>query len=77
MKGSAVAVRQAAAHERAAVESSLDEFARLVAAVGASVVSRVLQERDKPGPALFIGRGRAERLARTLADASHDEERAS
>lgn len=80
VKGSAVAVRQAAARERVAIiglvfgsrrritiESSLDELARLVSAAGALVVSRVVQERQKVDPALFIGRGRAELIARAFA----------
>ena len=85
VNGSAVAVRQAAARERVAIiglylgrhrsasfESSLDELAGLVKAAGASVVSRVVQERRKPDPLFFVGRGRAEVLARTFAEADVD-----
>ena len=85
MKGSAVAARHAVARERAAivglqlgmsrrtaVESSLDELGGLVDAAGATVVWRVIQERAKPDPALFIGRGKAESLARALEEAEVD-----
>ena len=80
VKGSAVAVRQAAARERVAIiglvfgsrrrvtiDSSLDELARLVSAAGGVVVSRTVQVRQKADPALFIGRGRAELIARAFA----------
>ena len=85
MTGSAVAARDAVARERAAivglqlgagrrgvVESSLDELAGLVRAAGATVACRAVQERPKPDPALFIGRGKAEVLARAAAEAEVD-----
>ena len=43
---------------------SLDELARLAETAGAEVVGSFLQKRDRPDGALFIGRGRAEELAR-------------
>lgn len=79
--GSAVEARPAVARERAAivglhfgrnrraaVESSLDELAALLDAAGAAVALRAIQERPKPDPALFIGRGKAESLSRALAE---------
>lgn len=43
---------------------SLEELRRLAETAGAEVVGMFLQKRDKPDSALFIGRGRAEELAR-------------
>ena len=45
-------------------EGSLQELARLADTAGAEVVGMFLQKRDKPDTALFIGRGRADELAR-------------
>lgn len=45
------------------VEESLDELAGLVAAAGARVVHRVLQERAAATPALYLGRGKIEEIA--------------
>jgi GTP-binding protein HflX len=45
------------------VEESLAELAGLVAAAGASVVHRVIQERPAPNPALYFGRGKIEEVA--------------
>lgn len=41
------------------VEASLDELARLVDTAGADVVDRVIQRRQHPDPATFIGKGKA------------------
>ena len=43
---------------------SLEELARLAETAGAEVAGSFLQKRDKPDSALFIGKGRAEELAR-------------
>ena len=43
---------------------SLQELRRLAETAGAEVAGAFLQKRDKPDSALFIGRGRAEELAR-------------
>ena len=61
--------RTASGHERAVLmgiesEESLEELKRLAETAGAEVVGSFLQKRDKPDGALFIGRGRAEELAR-------------
>ncbi len=44
------------------VEDHLDELALLVDTAGADVVARVTQRRDRPDPATFIGKGKAEEL---------------
>ena len=44
-------------------EASLDELAGLAETAGAVVISRVLQNRAKPDPGMFIGTGKAEELA--------------
>jgi GTP-binding protein HflX len=46
-----------------AVDEALDELAQLVDSAGADVVARVVQRRDAPDPATFIGRGKAEEIA--------------
>jgi GTP-binding protein HflX len=43
-------------------EAHLDELALLVDTAGADVVARVVQRRDAPDPATFIGKGKAEEL---------------
>lgn len=54
-------------------EASLDELAQLVATAGATEVDRVLQVRNRPDPATYIGKGKAKevvQLAKALdADA--------
>ena len=47
----------------AAVDEELDELAQLVDSAGADVVGRVVQRRDAPDPATFVGRGKAEEIA--------------
>lgn len=46
------------------VEASLDELALLVDTAGADEVGRVIQRRDSPDPATYIGHGKAEELRR-------------
>jgi GTP-binding protein HflX len=53
-------------------EHSLDELAGLAAAAGASVVLRMLQERPKPDPATFLGRGKVESLAAACDESAAD-----
>ncbi len=48
-------------------EASLDELARLTDTAGALPVETVLQRRDRPDPATYVGSGKAEEL-RSLAD---------
>ncbi|MBY5163514.1 GTPase HflX [Salsipaludibacter albus] len=47
----------------AAVRASLDELTALLDTAGATVVDRVVQRRDAPSAATWIGRGKAEELA--------------
>ena len=54
---------------RDAVESSLEELAGLAVTAGATVVHRSIQARRTPDPAFFLGRGKADILARTCAEA--------
>jgi GTP-binding protein HflX len=49
---------------RTDADASLDELAGLVAAAGGEVVLRVLQERERPDPATYLGKGKVEQLAR-------------
>ncbi|MGH9029657.1 MAG: GTPase HflX, partial [Acidimicrobiales bacterium] len=44
------------------VESELEELGLLVDTAGADVASTILQRRDRPDPATFLGRGKAEEL---------------
>jgi GTPase len=53
-------------------EHPLDELAGLAAAAGASVVLRVVQEKAKPDPATFLGRGKIESLAAACDEADAD-----
>jgi GTPase len=46
------------------VEADLDELALLVGTAGADVVARMVQRRDRPDPATFLGRGKADELRR-------------
>jgi GTPase len=50
------------------VETDLDELALLVDTAGADVVARMVQRRDRPDPATFLGRGKAQEL-RELSEA--------
>jgi GTP-binding protein HflX len=52
----------------AETEAHLDELALLVDTAGADEAARVLQRRDHPDPATFVGRGKAEEL-RDLSEA--------
>jgi GTP-binding protein HflX len=51
----------------AEVDANLDELALLVDTAGADVVARVVQRRDHPDPATFVGRGKV----RELVELSH------
>ena len=44
------------------VERHLDELAELIDTAGADVVERVVQRRDRPDPATYVGSGKAEEL---------------
>lgn len=47
------------------VDANLDELARLVDTAGADSVDRVIQRRDTPDPATFVGRGKATEIYET------------
>jgi GTP-binding protein HflX len=47
----------------AATEAGLDELALLVDTAGADVADRVVQRRDAPDPATYLGKGKVEELA--------------
>src|SRR5687767_10739393 len=53
-------------------DQSLDELAGLADAAGATVVLRMLQERQKPDSATFIGSGKVSSLALACAEANVD-----
>ena len=57
---------------RVAAEQSLEELAGLTDAAGGTVVLRVLQERQKPDAATFIGSGKLTGLAATCAELDVD-----
>ena len=46
------------------VEADLEELALLVETAGADVVTQVIQRREQPDPATFLGRGKVEELKR-------------
>jgi GTP-binding protein HflX len=48
--------------EPSSTPESLEELAQLARSAGAIVVERVLARRDRPDPALFIGRGKVEEI---------------
>ncbi|MDP8953888.1 MAG: GTPase HflX [Actinomycetota bacterium] len=53
-------------------EAHLDELALLIDTAGADVVARVLQRRDAPDPATFVGKGKAAELADLSLDVDAD-----
>jgi GTP-binding protein HflX len=62
----------AGSERRHAAEQSFDELAGLANAAGGRVVLRVSQERPRPDPATFLGRGKLEFLAAACAEADVD-----
>ena len=53
-------------------ERSMDELAGLAQAAGADVVLRVLQERPKPDPSTFLGKGKVQTLAASASELGVD-----
>jgi GTPase len=49
-------------HSPRQVHASLEELERLVDTAGGQVLERYLQKRDRPDPAFYIGKGKAEEL---------------
>jgi GTP-binding protein HflX len=76
MRASRVAGRERAAlvglaagrARRLEAERSLDELAGLAEAAGAMVVLRMLQERPRPDPSTFLGKGKLATLAASCAE---------
>lgn len=56
-------------HDDEAVDASLDELSLLVDTAGADEVARVVQRRNRPDPATYLGSGKVEEL-RQLAEAT-------
>ncbi len=56
----------------AETDAHLDELALLVDTAGADVVARVLQRRDVPDPATFIGKGKADELREVCLEVDAD-----
>jgi GTP-binding protein HflX len=54
-------------HRRIDPEHSLDELAGLTEAAGATVVLRLVQDRPRPDPATFLGKGKVTALAEACA----------
>jgi GTP-binding protein HflX len=54
------------------VEASLDELGLLVDTAGADVVGRVVQRRESPDPATYIGHGKAAELRRLSEEVDAD-----
>jgi len=53
-------------------EAHLDELSLLVDTAGADVVERVLQRRDSPDPATYVGKGKAEELRQVSLEVDAD-----
>jgi GTPase len=53
---------------KTAVDESLSELALLADTAGAEVVGRITQDRDRPEPATFIGKGKVEELHRRIME---------
>ena len=53
-------------------EAHLDELALLVDTAGADVVERVVQRRDRPDPATYVGKGKAEELRQLSLEVDSD-----
>lgn len=63
----AVAVQTAEETPRA-VERSLEELERLLSTLGGLVVEKIIQRKQRPDPAMYIGKGKAVEIARTVAE---------
>ena len=53
-------------------EASLDELALLIDTAGADVVETVIQRRDAPDPATYVGKGKAEELHQISLEVDSD-----
>ncbi|CAN5715759.1 GTPase HflX [soil metagenome] len=59
-------------HSLDEVDASLDELALLVDTAGADEVARVVQRRDAPDPATFVGKGKADELREVSLEVDSD-----
>ena len=59
-------------HRRFDPEHSLDELAGLAEAAGATVVLRLVQDRPRPDPATFLGKGKVATLAAACEETNAD-----
>ena len=57
---------------RLEAERSMDELAGLADAAGAQIVLRMMQERPRPDPSTFLGKGKLETLAASCAETRVD-----
>jgi GTPase len=55
-----------------ATEAGLDELALLVNTAGADVMDRIVQRRDAPDPATYVGKGKAEELRAVCLEVDAD-----
>src|SRR2546430_16957675 len=53
-------------------DAHLDELELLVDTAGADVAERVLQRRDSPDPATYVGKGKAEELRQVSLEVDAD-----
>jgi GTP-binding protein HflX len=61
-----------ALERRGGWEESLDELARLAETAGVEVVGTVTQKRDRPDPAAFVGKGKAEEIRQIKGEVRAD-----
>ncbi len=54
------------------VDASLDELSQLVDTAGADAVARVVQKRDRPDPATFIGKGKVDEVKQVSLEVDSD-----
>ena len=54
------------------VDASLDELSQLVDTAGADEVARVVQRRDAPDPAYYVGKGKVDELREVSLDVDSD-----
>ena len=59
-------------HDPDAVEASLDELSLLVDTAGADEVGRIVQRRDTPDPATYVGRGKLDEIHRLAEETDCD-----
>ena len=54
------------------VDESMEELAELAGSAGAEILGSVIQSRDRPNPATFIGRGKADEVKAWAAEVRAD-----